>query len=41
MSDKPVEDDLDRLERQMAQKTLANDPEIKARADALKERLGC
>lgn len=41
MSDKPVEDDLDRLERQMAQKTLANDPDIKARADALKERLGC
>ena len=41
MSDKPVEDDLDRLEQQMAQKTLANDPEIKARADALKERLGC
>ena len=36
-----VEDDLDRLEQQMAQKTLANDPEIKARADALKERLGC
>ena len=41
MSDKPVEDDLDRLERQMAQKTLGNDPDIKARADALKERLGC
>ena len=41
MSDKPVEDDLDRLEQQMAQKTLANDPDIKARADALKERLGC
>lgn len=41
MSDKPIEDDLDRLEQQMAQKTLANDPDIKARADALKERLGC
>ena len=49
--DKPVEDDLEwclkQLREENAQlrreepKTLANDPEIKARADALKERLGC